>query len=162
MMPSITHSNDTEDVIVSGMQTGNNKAFSQLYKHYAPALLGYIIRITGDKRSSETVLQKALIAIWNRRNEFCPASERLFTWMLKITKSIALEFRRSRMHNTEDSRDNTISAMASVTNPVQNRLLELIHFGNYSIQEASSLLKIEEDTARVALRSAISKLKSVK
>ncbi len=172
-MPVIAPKYDNEQQLAQGMRSGSRETFTQLFKNYAPALLGYISRLTGDDKASEEALQKSFIEIWNNRDRFDPTSERLFTWMLKITKSITLGFIPTNRylvnlktqhlfaHEITEDRSSDKYSKKEMSN-LQDHLLELMHFNNYSLEEACTILNIEEDTVRSALRSAISKLKTTR
>ena len=166
---------EMERKLASDMQTGGREIFDQLFKNYAPALLGYISRLVDDQKAAEEALQKSFVEIWNNRSRFNPDIERLFTWMLKITKAITIGFipktryqlnlqtQNLFAHDIVDERPaNKDIANTTGTCILQDHLLELMHFNNYSIKEASVVLKIDENSVRSTLRSAISNLKTLK
>ncbi len=163
--------NEAEQKLATDMRSGSRAAFDQLYRRYAPALLGYISKITNDNKSSEEALQKSFIAIWNDRESFDPERERLFTWMLKITKNVTLGFTPMTRYLLNKKTENILNqtVLESITNEkptgergrnvLQNHLIDLMHFNNYSLEEAAAILQIEEERIRTSLRNAIHKLK---
>jgi len=169
-MPIVMPKYDAEIKLVADMQAGGREAFDQLYRRYAPSLLGYISRITIDSKAAEEALQKSFIEIWNTKDNFNPESERLFTWMLRITKQVTIGFipvtrylmskkTQSVLKDIHIEEKNEKPAYERKKNMLQEHLMELMHFNNYSIEEAATMLQMEEDRLRTTLRNAIGKLK---
>jgi RNA polymerase sigma-70 factor (ECF subfamily) len=62
-----------------------------LYDRYAVALLIAIIRIVPQKDIAEDILEQAFIKIWNSFDLYSPQKKKLFTWMIAIARSLAIE-----------------------------------------------------------------------
>jgi len=89
-MHTVTSSYDTEQSLVASMLSGRKEALYCLYRKYSPLLMGFILEIIPDKKVAEEVLQKAFIEIWKRKKEYQPDIDRLFIWMLRITRKQAV------------------------------------------------------------------------
>jgi len=79
-----------DENIIALVKDGDHHAFLTLYDTYAAALLGVITKITGVGKIAEDVLQQAFVEIWKKKANFNGSKERLFTWMIKITLSVAM------------------------------------------------------------------------
>jgi DNA-directed RNA polymerase specialized sigma24 family protein len=51
------------------MLSGSKAAFDKIYRKYAPALLGYILKTANDRQLSDHILEKAMTEIWERRSK---------------------------------------------------------------------------------------------
>lgn len=87
MLPSPL--NDVDNNLVTLFQHGNKDVYTSLYNKYAPAVLGVLSRMVGDKTIAEECTNDAFCLIWSKRKDYDPSKERLFTWMIKIAKHCA-------------------------------------------------------------------------
>lgn len=71
-------------------------ALDELYNRYSSALYGIIKRILKDEDVAEEVLQDSFIRIWDKIGSYNPEKGRLFTWMLNISRNLAIDKRRSK------------------------------------------------------------------
>ena len=62
--------NDTEQSLVILMQQGNQQVFGRLFDKYAPMLMGLIIKLVGDKKTAEDVLQQVFHKLWDNKTLF--------------------------------------------------------------------------------------------
>ena len=85
-----------EDELVLMLQRQDQQAFAYLYDNYAPALNGVIFRLVEDKSLSEDILQEAFLKIWNNFSSYDRTKGRLFTWMMNLTKNLAIDTLRSK------------------------------------------------------------------
>jgi RNA polymerase sigma-70 factor (ECF subfamily) len=59
-------------------------------------LYGVITRIIADENIAEEVLHDAFLRVWERIDSYDPKKGRLFTWMLNLTRNLAIDKTRSR------------------------------------------------------------------
>jgi len=157
---------DTEPELAAEMCAGNREAFGKIYTRYAPTLLGCILKLVTDKKDAETILQHSFIEIWNNRQDFNGAG--LFVWMLRIAKVTALSFINERQKTINSEIQKPVPIVDINDIPDKNRaysiekaVLELLYFNNYSLKEASGILKIKEPEIKKMLRSALNNLKNL-
>ena len=172
--------NETE--LVNALQAGDLKAFSELYKNYAPALLGIITRIVKSTECAEDVLQETFIKISKSISNYDRSKGRLFTWMAKLAKNTAIDLLRNRNHinstKNEDlggiSEKIEIKYSASYNPEVigvrqltqglsnsQKEILDLIYFQGYSHSEAADALNIPIGTIKTRIRNSILTLRKL-
>lgn len=82
--------------MVAGLKSGNRVSLDYLYDHYSSALYGVIHRILKNDAVAEEVLQDAFLRIWDKIGSYDPGKGRLFTWMLNITRNLAIDKTRSK------------------------------------------------------------------
>ena len=167
-----------DKILADEMQSGSKAAFDKIYKKYAPALLGYIIKIVEDRHLGEKVLEQAFAEIWARKDKYDPSKLRLMTWMLQSAKTLALAATPGRkkiispeilnsfacVYISDDSNEQKVVYQPKQDNKIKlyelyDTIIGLMHFGGKTVAEASQLLNTQEDKIKIMLRGAINKLK---
>jgi RNA polymerase sigma-70 factor (ECF subfamily) len=89
---------DAEDIVwLQEMAAGNMDALQRLYNRYAGGVLALARRIVGDGETAEEVTQEAFVRLWRYAPQFRADRGRVSTWLLRITRNLALnELRRRR------------------------------------------------------------------
>ena len=59
-----------EQLILSGVNRKNEKAWKSLYEHYYAALCTYVNRILKGSESTEDLVQEVFIAIWESDKKY--------------------------------------------------------------------------------------------
>jgi RNA polymerase sigma-70 factor (ECF subfamily) len=70
---------------------GDRRAFLTLYDSYAAKVYGLALRVVGDPMTAEEVTQDAFVRLWTRAETFNPDRGRLSSWLLTITRRIAID-----------------------------------------------------------------------
>ena len=157
-------------------------ALSYLYDHYSPALYGIVHRIVGQDDVAEEVLQDAFVKIWDKIATYDADKGRLFTWMLNITRNLAIDKLRSKefTYSTKTDRLDNIVSSASPTlyveqqmkdhglinllhtlSPEQQMIVDLIYFKGYTHSEVADEFDMPLGTVKTRLRAAIIKLRKL-
>lgn len=156
----------------------DTKAFAYLYDNYAAALYGIIMRIVKDEGAAEEILQDAFLKIWDRFGEYNANKGRLFTWMLNLSRNLAIDALRSKTFTKQSKTDrleNSVHTEADETAskpefigvkdaldklPEEQKLLiDLMYFQGYSQSEISEEFQIPLGTVKTRVRSAMQKLR---
>ncbi len=67
-----------------------------LYNHYSGALYGVVLRVVRNEDIAQEVLHDAFLKVWDRIDSYDPGKGRLFTWMLNLTRNLAIDKTRSK------------------------------------------------------------------
>ena len=67
-----------------------------MYDRYSAALYGVVSRIISKESIAEEILHDAFLRIWDRIDSYDAEKGRLFTWMLNITRNLAIDKTRSK------------------------------------------------------------------
>jgi RNA polymerase sigma-70 factor, ECF subfamily len=164
----------SHDDLVILIKNRNQNAFTYLYDNYSKALFGVIFAIINDTEESEDALQKAFLKIWENFDSYDNSKGRLYTWMLNISRNIAIDYTRSKhnknkIHNvdqnvcglsknvSEDFPIDTIG-LKSVVDNLNNEhliLIELAYYKGYTQEEISKELNIPIGTVKTRIRKAL-------
>lgn len=86
---------DLEDLITR-VALRDRQAFDALYARTSAKLFGVAVRIMKNRAEAEDVLQEAFIRIWQRAQSFRPGQARAMSWLIAITRNLAIDRLRAR------------------------------------------------------------------
>lgn len=75
---------------------GDRVAFRELYAAAAPKLLGVLVRMLGTRAEAEDALQEVFTRVWVRAGRYDPALGRGLSWMIAISRNLAIDRLRAR------------------------------------------------------------------
>lgn len=169
-------SDQTEMRLVRALLDPTSTSFALLYDAYSPALYGFLLRLVHDQARAEDLLQDAFIKIWSNREHFDPKQGRLFTWLLTITRHVALDELRARKVRTVastyiyDRSDREVRpalpegkvdrTLVSHLAPKYQAVMELMYYRDYTSQEVADKLKLPVGTVKTRVRKAMQALRS--
>lgn len=173
---------DREEQLIQGLRENNGKAIRQLYKMYAPALMGVIKRIVTIDEIAEDVLQDSFVKIWKSIQMYDPSKGRLFTWMVNVAKNLAIDQLRSKATIKSSKTDDLLNVSSAIIDPQsqislntdtigvkkllnvlksdQQTIVEMIYFQGYTHVQVSEILNMPLGTIKTKLRLAILKLRT--
>lgn len=175
-IPPISLPTASEEDLVRRLQARDESALTLFYDRYAPALFGVISRIVKADEVAEDVLQEALVKIWNSFPAYDPGKGRLFTWVLNISRNLAIDKIRSRQHRVgtrTQGLDDSLAAqrmpapdsfrpehiglqeIVKTLVPEQRQIIDLLYFGGYTQSEVAEELKLPLGTVKTRARTAI-------
>jgi DNA-directed RNA polymerase specialized sigma24 family protein len=163
---------DAEQAMEALINQNDRHAFGRIYDIYAPVLFGVIKRIVGDTKTSENILHKAFFEIWQNRKNYVPGKEKLFTWMLKTARKLALENIRcsQNVYSSENQYMNKSVYSKEAEDYLTGRnktggieeiakaALSLLYFKGCTFDEAAIKLNVSLDVLKTKVHEAIEKL----
>ena len=170
-----------EPELVAALQQRKKIGADALYEMYSASLLGIISRVIADQEIAEDVLQEALIKIWNSIPQYDSSKGRLFTWMVNVTRNLAIDKVRSkdyRNHSKNQDLENHVNSIDEQRNsvykpehiglkdliqklrPEQQVIVDMIYFKGYTHVEVSEELEIPLGTVKTRLRMGIIELRN--
>ena len=166
----------TELSFVQALQEHRSADFKLLYDAYSPALYGVLLRMVKDEARAEDLLQDVFVKIWSHSHYYDPKQGRLFTWLLTITRNIAMDELRSKKVQEKATSyiyeraeqvtpsgvfEGTIhTTLLSNLAPKYRAVVELMYYRDYTSQEAADQLNLPVGTVKTRVRSALQQLKA--
>lgn len=165
----------TEIDLVRDLKAKRSTAFTALYDAYSPALFGVLMQLVQDRARAEDLLQDSFIRIWSNIQQYDPSHGRLFTWLLTITRNVALTELKAR--KTRLSAANYLSKQADAPSrmafpegtlhqsmlthlaPKHRQVVELVYYRDYTKQEVADELHLPLGTVKTRFRMALQQLK---
>lgn len=163
------------------LKSGDQAAFEYLYDHYSSALYGVIVRILRNESIAEEVLQDAFLKIWDRIDQYDVSRGKLFTWIVNITRNLAIdkvrskEISRERKTNDLEGLVHIIDKKESVEQKTdsigvkdslkdlpeeQQFVVEYLYFKGYTQSELAEDFNIPLGTIKTRLRAAMQRLRT--
>lgn len=168
--------------MVARLKSRDKSALEYLYNHYSGALYGVISRVIKKEEVAEEVLQDAFLKIWDKIDGYDSERGKLFTWMLNITRNLAIDKTRSK----EISKEAKTSGIENLVSRIdrqefveqtvegigvkeilkglseeQKFVVEQLYFQGYSQSELAEEFNIPLGTVKTRLRLAMKQLRSI-
>lgn len=168
--------------MIAQLKAKKTTALEYLYDHYSAALLGVVSRIITNEDVAEEVLQDAFLKIWERIDSYDSTKGKLFTWMLNVTRNLAIDKTRSkeiskgrktddleklvgRVDNQEfvESRVEAIGLIEVLSRlPAEQRfVVEKVYLGGFTHSELAEEFNIPLGTVKTRLRMAMTELRTI-
>lgn len=170
----------SEEELVLALGNREKIAIEALYDMYSSSLFGVISRIVVDTATAEDLLQETFVKIWHSFSSYSTEKGRLFTWMVNITRNLAIDKLRSKdfknQNKNQELENNVtfideqrstvykpellgIKDLVETLKPEQKLILDLVYFKGYTHVEAADELGIPLGTIKTRLRMAILQLR---
>lgn len=171
-----------QDELIVLIRERDQKAFAYLYDNYSKALFGVINNIVNNQEESEDVLQNTFIKIWNNFDSYDASKGRLYTWMLNISRNMAIDCTRSKhekiknkiqeptdavyhKHNlfVEDVSHESIGLKVMVDGLKEDyrEIIDLAYYQGYTQDEISKKLNLPLGTVKTKVRQALLSLREL-
>lgn len=85
----------------------DKKAFSVLFKHFAPRVKSYIFKLGSDETMAEELAQQTLLQVWRKAHLFDSEKAAASTWIFRIARNLRLDLIRKERHFDYDDMDFT-------------------------------------------------------
>lgn len=97
--------------LIHAIRGGDEQALATIYDRYSTILFSLVLRILNRREEAEDVLQEVFLQIWRHASDYDRSRGRVFTWLVTIARSRALDRARSRGFR-ESSRQSQETAAA--------------------------------------------------
>lgn len=175
-------SQTSELMLLQQIQAGSEDALLELHARYANLVYSVAYRITNESMAAEEVTQDTFMRIWNKSYTFDPNKGRFVTWLLTVTRRLAIDLLRQRQRREpksgmifmdedpllweniltveggSDLRRTLRSVMESLPSE-QRELIELVYFYGMSHSDIAETLRLPLGTVKTRIRLGMQKLR---
>lgn len=159
-------------------------AFEQLYDRHARLVYSFARRACGDETLAREVVQLVFTRLWTTKAEFDAGKGSFTSWLITVTRNITIDvLRRERRHQAivpiEDyserqglsrsddpesvllhhSRHSEIALAARRLSETQRRLIEMLYWKGYTLQEIADMGGEPVGTVKNRLHQALKTLR---
>jgi RNA polymerase sigma factor (sigma-70 family) len=171
----------SDDALVTGFATGDPGTAAAFVRRFQARVFGLALNMVGDAAVAEEIAQEAFVRAWRHSGGYDARKGRVITWLLAITRNLAIDHLRSRRPEPIDP---TIAGSAEAlwaraapdagTSPGdgtaelrdalgelpadQRRALLLAALFGYTAREVGTIEDIPLGTAKTRIRTAMRKL----
>jgi RNA polymerase sigma factor (sigma-70 family) len=101
----------SDEALLAGMAVGEQAAAVTFVRRYQKRVFGLAYSMTSDAGVSEDVAQEAMVRAWRHAPVFDPRRGSVASWVLTITRNLAIDALRLRRATPTDPDDFTLSAL---------------------------------------------------
>jgi RNA polymerase sigma factor (sigma-70 family) len=171
----------SDDALLDGLAAGDERAAATFVRRYQARVFGLARTMLGDPSAAEEVAQEAFLRVWRHAGAYDTRRGRVDTWLLAITRNLAIDRLRLRRadpidpdkldgmelmlmraggdaEDAEEVRSLTTSLAALPSE--QRRPLVMAALFGYTAGEISEIDQIPLGTAKSRIRSGLMKLRA--
>jgi RNA polymerase sigma factor (sigma-70 family) len=173
----------SDDALLAGLATGDSDAAAAFVQRFQRRVFGLAVTIVGDPRAAEDIAQEAFLRAWRHAGAYDPRRGTVATWLLTITRNLAIDSVRVRrpvvidpdsilalnlssagllpdeLAMLRDDADRLCAALARLP-PEQRRALVMAGLLGHTAREVSDAEDIPLGTAKTRIRTAMLRLRS--
>lgn len=170
-----------QNQLITELRLKNKEAFNNFYRSYSPAIYGVIFRIVNDEDVAKEILQDAFLKFWQKIDQYDPEKGRLFTWMINISRNLAIDKIRSKELRKAEKTDTLENYVTTIDRDHQGSveidsiglkeslhalrdeerfILEMSYFKGYTQSEISDEFEIPLGTVKTRLRMGLKNLRN--
>lgn len=86
----------SDDTLLAGLATGDGDAAAAFVRRFQRRVYGLALTIVGESRAAEDVSQEAFVRAWRHAAAYDPRRGSVVTWLLTITRNLAIDAVRVR------------------------------------------------------------------
>lgn len=170
----------TEAELVAALKRYDNGAYQYLYLNYRSAIYNNILQIIPATETANDVLQDVFVQVWKNIEKYDTSKGRLFTWLLKLTRNMAINQTRIKNFKVHSQNEDITNYVTSIENKNPDEtavhhiglrqqvhklraeykdVVELAYFQGFKQDEIARLLQLPLGTVKTRLRNAIIELR---
>jgi RNA polymerase sigma-70 factor (ECF subfamily) len=165
--------------IVRVGQRRDREAFADLFRHFAPRVKSYLMRLGTAAELAEELAQETMLTVWRRAEAYDPAKAGASTWVFTIARNLRID--RARRENrpppVEDPSDSMpppapdailgavqdearVARALGVLSQDQAQVIQLAFFAGKAHSEIALDLGLPLGTVKSRLRLAMARLRT--
>ena len=173
----------SDDALLAGLASGDSEAATAFVARFQRRVYGLAFTMMGDSRAAEDVAQEAFVRAWRHAGAFDARRGSVVTWLLTITRNLAIDSMRVRRPVAVDP-DTVFQMPIVATEPgpeqragqqedaerlhaalaqlpeEQRRAIVLAGLLGHSAREVGELEGIPLGTAKTRIRTALMRLRT--
>jgi RNA polymerase sigma-70 factor (ECF subfamily) len=184
MSSSPDHDSLSDEALLAGLGTGEADTGAAFVRRFQRRVFGLALSIVSDPGLAEDVAQEAMARAWRHAQAYDPRRGSVATWLLTITRNLAIDaLRLRRAQPTDPEALVALEVPSSAADPVeiatgkddagriraavhrlpmdQRRALVLAAFHGRTAKEISESEDIPLGTAKTRIRSGLLKLRAM-
>jgi len=135
----------SDDELMIQLQSGNERAFSQLVDRYQSMLIGFFMRNTRDLQLAEDLAQETLLKVYHQAWDYLPLGH-FRGWMFRIGRNLLIDDVRRR---SNDALVRTVSQGSDEEQAAINRIAEEFIPPERKIEQREFIQLIDELLAEI-------------
>jgi RNA polymerase sigma factor (sigma-70 family) len=168
------------ELLIAVASAQDRSAFEALFRHFAPRVKAYLLRLGASSAAAEDLAQEALLLVWRKARLFDPSKASAATWIFTIARNLRIDaLRRERRPEFEPNDpafvpeqdqpadaglirgDDEVRLREAIGNlsPEQAKVVELSFFADKPHSLIAKELGLPLGTVKSRLRLAMSRIR---
>ena len=159
-------------------ESQDQRAFQQVFMHFAPRVKGFLMRSGADASLAEECTQEVMATVWTKAHLFDPSRASVATWIFTIARNKKIDaLRKMRRPEPEDlpwgpeaepdqadaiglrqETEQLADAIKQLPDK-QRKLIEQAYFGDLSHSEIAEITGLPLGTIKSRIRLALDRLR---
>lgn len=93
------------DAVESIAKSADRQAFGLLFRHFAPKIKGYVLKLGSSNAEAEEVAQDAMLTVWRKAASFDRTQASVSTWIFTIARNRRIDIIRKEKRPEFDPSD---------------------------------------------------------
>ena len=96
----------SDEQLITQVARGDTAAYEMLYDRYSSAVLGFALKITGERSLAEEVLQETFWRVWRKADLFRNQRGAFTSWFFGIARNLSIDIlrrQRTQVQPAEES-----------------------------------------------------------
>jgi len=89
---------DWSDMLMSLGETRNKSLFVELFKHFAPKVKAYIIRLGLVESTAEELMQETMASVWRKAHMYNRSKAAASTWIFTLARNQSIDWMRKQKY----------------------------------------------------------------
>ena len=156
----------------------DQKAFAELFQHFAPRVKAFLMKSGADATLAEECAQEVMATLWHKAHMFDPARASVATWIFTIARNRKIDLLRKQRRpepeelswgpEAEPDQEDTLvlqqesellrQALAELPD-AQRQLIERAYFGDLSHSQIAAETGLPLGTIKSRIRLALDRLR---
>jgi RNA polymerase sigma factor (sigma-70 family) len=167
----------SDEALLAGMASGDADAATTFVRRHQARVYGLAVTVVGAAAVAEEVAQEAFVRAWRHAESFDPRRGSAVTWLLAITRNLAIDVLRVRRDLPVDPEgmarlmvagdsvdrqadsDRIVTALRTIPHEQAVAVLLAVHFG-FTAQEVSEHQHVPLGTAKTRIRTGLIRLRA--
>jgi len=94
--PEVDTDRLSDETLAIQVSRGSSTALEVLYDRHGATVLGFALRIVGERTAAEDVLQETFWRVWKNAETFQPQRGSFTSWLFRIARNLAIDVYRRR------------------------------------------------------------------
>ena len=94
--PEVDTDRLSDETLATQVSRGSSAALEVLYDRHGATVLGFALRIVGERTAAEDVLQETFWRVWKNAETFQPQRGSFTSWLFRIARNLAIDVYRRR------------------------------------------------------------------
>ena len=151
---STTSEQLSDEFLAARVARGDSAALEALYDRHAPAVLGVLLKVIGERAAAEDALQETFWRVWKSASTYESERGSFTGWVFRIARNLAIDaHRRMNVRPQALSNPDDIDALSDTTSDPDTDVVEQAQadFRNRQVRSAlASLPSVQRQVIELA------------